>query len=95
MQYLGTLKRRMYRVLIDTDSCPSAGTALFSPSSASGQGAGKVMDARPGPDGGCEALVVTQISSMEAGDLHLGDADGPVLRTAELPYAFEAEKAGT
>jgi folate-binding protein YgfZ len=91
MQYLGTLKRRMYRVRIAADACPAAGTELFSPSSASGQGAGKVVDARPSPDGGCEALVVSQISSMEAGDLRLGDADGPLLQTLQLPYTFEAE----
>lgn len=89
MQYLGTLKRRMYRVRIEGD-CPAAGTELFSPSSASGQGAGKVVDARPSPDGGCEALVVCQIASMEAGDLRVGDADGAPLSCIDLPYEFEA-----
>ena len=95
MQYLGTLKRRMYRVHIASDDCPAPGTELFSPSSASGQGAGKVVDARPSPLGGCEALVVCQISSMDAGDLRLQDADGPELSLADLPYAFESkEQAG-
>jgi folate-binding protein YgfZ len=92
MQYLGTLKRRMYRVHIATDACPTPGTELFSASSASGQGAGKVVDARPSPDGGCEALVVCQISSMDAGDLRLQDASGPALELAELPYAFESQE---
>jgi folate-binding protein YgfZ len=90
MQYLGTLKRRMYRVRVDSDSRPAAGTELFSASSASGQGAGRVVDARPSPDGGFEALVVCQIASMEAGDLRLGDAEGPALQAQPLPYAFEA-----
>jgi folate-binding protein YgfZ len=91
MQYLGTLKRRMYRVRIDSDHCPPPGTELFSPSSASGQGAGRVVDARPGPDGGCEALVVSQISSMEeARDLRLGSAEGPMLSSLSLPYCFES-----
>lgn len=88
MQYLGTLKRRMYRVRIAADTCPAPGSELFSASSESGQGAGKVVDARPSPDGGCEALVVCQIASMEAGDLRLGDAGGPALEPLELPYAF-------
>lgn len=91
MQYLGTLKRRMYRVRFDGDACPAPGSELFSHSSASGQGAGKVVDARPSPDGGCEALVITQISSMEADDLQLGDADGARLQPLPLPYSFTAE----
>ncbi len=91
MQYLGTLKRRMYRVRINGD-CPAAGTELFSASSASGQGAGKVVDARPSPDGGCEALVVCQISSMDAGDLRVGSEQGALLSVADMPYPFEAEK---
>lgn len=91
MQYLGTLKRRMYRVHIASDACPAPGTELFSPSSESGQGAGRVVDARPSPEGGCEALVVSQISAMEeARDLRLGSADGPALSIAPLPYDFES-----
>jgi hypothetical protein len=89
MQYLGTLKRRMYRVRIDTSDCPAPGSELFSASSESGQGAGRVVDARPSPEGGCEALVVSQISSMEqARDLRLGDADGPPVSNLSLPYGF-------
>jgi len=90
MQYLGTLKRRMYRVRGDGDSCPAPGTELFSASSASGQGAGKIVDARPAPDGGFEALVICQIASMEAGDLRLGNSEGLSLQALPLPYAFEA-----
>jgi len=92
MQYLGTLKRRMYRVRIDSADCPPPGSELFSASSESGQGAGRVVDARPSPEGGCEALVVCQISSMDAGDLRLGSVDGPPLRQDVLPYAFGASE---
>ncbi len=88
MQYLGKLKRRMYRVRIPGDRCPQPGEELFSASSESGQGAGRVVDARPSPDGGCEALAVIQISSAEQNDLHLGSADGPALVIEDLPYAF-------
>ena len=38
MQYLGKLKRRMYRAVINGDT-PEAGTELFSASTNSGQGA--------------------------------------------------------
>lgn len=91
MQYLGKLKRRMYRVRIDADQRPQPGEELFSASSASGQGAGRVVDARPSPTGGYEALVVTQISSAEQNDLHLGEAGGPPVVIEALPYAFAVE----
>lgn len=90
MQYLGKLKRRMYRTRLDVASAPAPGTEVFSPSNDSGQGAGRVVDAAASPDGGFEALVVLQISSAESGDLHLGAADGPALELLPLPYAFEA-----
>lgn len=90
MQYLGKLKRRMYRARLDVASAPAPGTEIFSPHSDSGQGAGRVVDAAASPDGGFEALVVLQISSAESGDLHLGTADGPALELLPLPYAFEA-----
>ena len=93
MQYLGKLKRRMYRVKIDTDQPVQPGTELFSASSDSGQGAGRVVDAAASPDGGYEALVVTQISSAEANDLQLGDADGPPLQLLDMPYPFEQAEA--
>lgn len=92
MQYLGKLKRRMFRVKIETDTQPAVGTELFSASSDSGQGAGKLVAAAPAPEGGYEALVVTQISSAEANDLHLQDAQGPALSLLSLPYSFPAPK---
>ena len=89
MQYLGKLKRRMYRARLAIGSAPAPGTEIFSSNSDSGQGAGRLVDSAPSPDGGFEALVVLQISSAESGDLHLGDADGPLLEILPLPYAFE------
>lgn len=86
MQYLGKLKRRMYRVRIDAPSQPQAGDELFSEHSASGQGAGKVVSAAPSPEGGYEALVVIEISAAEAGDIHLGELSGPRLEFLNLPY---------
>ena len=93
MQYLGKLKRRMYRAHVDASDMPTPGTEIYSPSSESGQGAGRVVDAAASPDGGFEVLVVLQISSVEAADIRLVDADGPTLMLLDLPYAFEAENA--
>jgi hypothetical protein len=93
MQYLGKLKRRMFRVSIDTDPCPAAGTELFSPRSASGQGAGRIVSAAPAPGGGCEALAVVETAVAESGDVHAGSNEGPVLKFLDLPYQFEEQKA--
>jgi len=93
MQYLGKLKRRMYRAHIDVADMPVPGTEIHSPSSESGQGAGRIVDAAASPDGGFEVLVVLQISSAEAADVRLGDADGPALKLLDLPYAFDADSA--
>jgi folate-binding protein YgfZ len=88
MQYLGKLKRRMYRVRLDAAEAPRPGDELYSASSESGQGAGRVVAAAPSPDGGFEALVVTPIPSAEADDLHLHDTRGPALTLLGNPYPF-------
>ena len=87
MQYLGKLKRRMFRAHIDAEACPPAGAPLFAAGSSSGQGVGKVVSAAPDPDGGCELLAVVEITSREADDVRLGDGDGPRLTFLELPYS--------
>jgi folate-binding protein YgfZ len=88
MQYLGSLKRRMYRVAIDAD-CPAPGTGLHAPGSKSAQGAGKVMLAAATPEGNCEALIVTEIASADEGSVHLVDDNGPLLHFLDLPYAWK------
>lgn len=90
MQYLGKLKRRMYRAHVAAEPCPAPGTALFAAASTSAQGVGKVVTAAPAPDGGCELLAVVEIASREAGEVRLGAADGPALSFLELPYPFPA-----
>ncbi len=89
MQYLGKLKRRMYRARIATAESPERGAELFSPSCESGQGAGRIVDVAASPEGGYEVLAVLLISSADANDLHLGDVGGPALELLDLPYAFE------
>lgn len=97
MQYLGKLKRRMYRARIDAERAPRPGDELFSGASASPQGAGRVVDVRPSPGGGYEALVVVEIATAEddsaAGGLRIGSADGPAVELLDLPYAFPVEEA--
>lgn len=90
MRYLGKLKRRMYLAHIDSDTAPRPGAALFSASSESGQGTGKVVAAQTSPGGGCDLLAVVQISAVEEGDVRVGD-NGPRLEFRELPYDFVIE----
>ncbi len=90
MQYLGTLKRRMYAGQIATDQPVLPGAELFS-GQADSQPVGRIVDAQPHPDGGQRALAVLQIQSAEAADVFLGSPAGPAFVQVDLPYAFEPE----
>jgi folate-binding protein YgfZ len=86
MQYLGNLKRRMFLAHVTSDTPPHPGDELFSRSSTSGQGTGKVVDARPA-DSGYDLLAVIETSSAETDEVCLGE-NGPCLQLQDLPYPF-------
>ena len=92
MKYLGKLKRRMYLAHAESDTPPRPGDEIFSAHSTSGQWTGKVVDARPAPEGGYDLLAVLEISSREQDDLHLVDTDGPGLTFIDLPYTMEQKQ---
>ena len=77
MQYLGKLKRRMYHAHVDTAQAPARGAELFSPSSESAQGAGRVVDVAASPRGGYELLAVIQISRRRRGPSKLSRCRSP------------------
>ena len=87
-QYLGKLKKRMYRVRIDAEQAPAAGTDLFTPAFGE-QSAGKLVNVAASPDGGFEALAVMQISCADTGEIHLGSPTGITLMLLDLPYSVE------
>jgi len=87
-QYLGKLKKRMYRVHIDSDTAPAPADDLYAPQFGE-QSAGQIVNAAPAPGGGFEALAVLQTSSREAGEVHLGHPEGPRLTFLELPYPLD------
>jgi len=87
MHYLGKASRRMYLAHLDDATEAKAGDALFSTVSAD-QACGRVVDARPSPDGGMDLLAVVQTASHESASIHLGKMDGPQLRFQPLPYAL-------
>jgi len=84
-QYLGKLKKRMYRVRMTSDTAPTPGTDLFTPAFGD-QSAGKLVNVAPAADGGFEALAVLQSSCADSGEIHLGSPEGPHVAVLELPY---------
>jgi len=89
MQYLGKLKRRLYRVQLDASELPEPGTLLFAPSHGSSIGE-VVLAART--EKNIELLAVLQAEAADAGDLHLGTAEGPALHLLDLPYELDRDR---
>jgi hypothetical protein len=89
MQYLGTLKRRMYLAHFDADVPPAAGTPLYEAGTDATQSIGAIVHAQPAPNDGCNALAVVVIAAAERDAVRLGGADGPVLKFQMLPYPLE------
>ena len=85
-QYLGKVKRRMYRVKLDTAFPP--GTDVFTPE-AGDQHCGAVVLCASAPKGGFEALLVVQSSGMEADAVYVGKPDGPKAERLPLPYPVD------
>ena len=92
MQYLGKLKRRMYSVSFDHDGIPQPGDDIFSSTSSSGQGAGKLVDVIATGNNHFKGLAVLEISGVENGEFHLYDDQGPALQVSPPPYEFEQDE---
>ncbi|WP_095094134.1 folate-binding protein YgfZ [Pseudomonas sp. Irchel 3A5] len=88
MQYLGKLKRRLYRLTLADQELPEPGTALFSPVHASAVG-NVVLAARA--ENGLELLAVLQADAVENAQILLGSPEGPALQLAELPYTLDSK----
>lgn len=84
MQYLGTLKRRMYLAKIDTTSLPQPGDALYV--SSEPQSVGKIVNAQWHPHGGVVVLAVIQITHAEQDEIHWQTPLGEKLHWLGLPY---------
>ena len=89
MQYLGKLKRRLYRLSLEADELPEPGTPLFSPSHNSA--IGEVVIAAK-TDQGVELLAVLQAEAADSGDVHLGSLEGPGLQLLDLPYTLDRDQ---
>jgi len=89
MQYLGKLKRRLYRLTLDASELPEPGTPLFSPTH--GSSIGEVVLAATAEQH-IELLAVLQAEAAEAGDIHLGALEGPALHLLDLPYQLDRDR---
>jgi len=89
MQYLGKLKRRLYKAHCEDGTQPAIGMELYAAGSSSGQGSGKIVNVQASPPDGYDMLVVAEISSQKQGDLHLESEDGPLLKFQKLPYPVD------
>ncbi len=89
MQYLGKLKRRLYRLSLPAGELPEPGTPLFSPSH--GSSIGEVVIAAHA-ERNIELLAVLQAEAAEGGDIHLGVLEGPALQLLDLPYDLDRDR---
>ena len=88
-QYRGTLKRRAF--VYACDAAAQSGQEVFH-SADREQPAGMVVNAATA-DGCHGALVEVKLAALDTGTLHLGAADGPLLRRVAQPYALPLEAA--
>lgn len=89
MQYLGKLKRHLYRLSLVAGELPAPGTPLFSASHASAIGE-VVLAAHAGNE--VELLAVLQAEAAQSGDVHLGTLEGPGLKLLDLPYTLDRDR---
>lgn len=87
-QYLGKIKRRMYRATVAAPA--AAGQDLYALETGE-QSCGNVVTAAQVSDNAWECLVVLQSSAYDAvnlgsGAVHLGATGGPILSFLNLPY---------
>lgn len=81
--YLGKLKRRMAIAHIQADA-PAPGSDIFH----NNEACGMVVNAAPHPAGGSDILVELPLEVQAQGNVHMGNAEGPLLQFLPLPYAI-------
>src|SRR3569832_972291 len=88
-QYLGKLKRRMFRLHCRGETPPAPGTAIFNTALRNDESAGTVVRAEAAPDGGSDLLAALHLDAVGSGELRLGALDGPRCERLPLPYEME------
>lgn len=90
-QYRGTIKRRTALAHIASDSAEVRAAAELFDAADPGQPCGMIVNLAAAPQGGFDALVEIKLTSLEAGAIRVGTAEGPELVFEPLPYALPAE----
>ncbi|PWV63386.1 hypothetical protein C7443_103311 [Plasticicumulans acidivorans] len=91
-QYLGEVKRRLYRAHIDDTRRPQADVALWAPGETEAeQTIGRLLTVSPHPDGGFAALAVVQVHATAAAEVRLQDENGPIVTLESLTPDLEEE----
>jgi len=90
MKYLGKLKKRMFRLVSDTQEVLAPGTAVVNRET--GQAVGEVVISATAGDG-TEILAVLQKDAAQLVSLSANNGQGPLLSVTDLPY--ESEVADT
>lgn len=88
MQYLGKLKRHLYRLSLPGEQLPAIGSEVFSPVHASS--VGEVVLAARSADS-VELLAVLQQNAVSDGRLGLESVEGPRLEMLDLPYTLDSQ----
>jgi len=89
-QYLGKLKRRMVIASIETESTTQhvkASDEIFS-STDPNQPCGMIVNVERVSDNDMLCLAEIKVEAIQAGTVHLGSLQGPLLHFKEMPYPF-------
>jgi len=88
--YLGKPNRRMYRISMESDACPIAGTNIYSKADGE-QPVGKIVNAKFSNNKICEALAVIRTEKESASDLRINSLSGPNATILDLPYNLNTD----
>ncbi len=88
-QYLGKLKKRLYRLKSDASELLKPGTDLNTEQAEDEQSKGKIVSCQTSPAGGIEALAVLQINCIDQGSIVVKENQNIKFTFQELPYSFE------
>jgi len=88
MQYLGKLKRRTYRVILENAKPPKRGTEIYS--STENKLVGSVLSAAPADGKHTEVLAILHEEQTDATSFII-DGENTAVRIADLPYALTTD----
>nr|MBS0020935.1 folate-binding protein YgfZ [Gammaproteobacteria bacterium] len=89
-QYLGKIKRRLYRARVHATAAVRPGMALVVMDEQGARSVGQVVNAELQPGDQWDLLAVISTQEAERATIHLHDPQGPALQIASLPYALES-----